>query len=456
MKRKFADERRGAVLPLFAVLLPVLLILCAFAINIAYMQLTRTELKIASDAAARAGGRAWSHHQSVSQAQLFARQAAVRNMVSGKQLRLQNSEIEFGSSVRTNSGSGRYSFVTKDTAAVAAGTEEANSVRVLARFSSASRNGPVNLLMGGVGGRKTFSPEQTSVCTQLDRDVALVIDRSGSMAYGVHDIEMFQITEQLYLDGKIDWRELYRANYGTEASITGRYPAISQTNLYNRSYSQNVLNQLQVEAVNNPTAQKVLDYAVGMNAYNSPSAGSSTSPAPPFSRWDLALEAVAAFNEVLVGTDQEELISLGTFNTNGSLDLSLTDDSLDYREVTDAVTEIRPFGGTGIGRGLMETIPSLVAAGSGARPFAKKTIVILTDGRETRGVTPTADDAARSIVGADDVQIHTVTFTDGADKSAMEGVAAIGNGKHYHANDGGELIEIFREIANNLPTLITE
>ena len=85
--------RRGAVLPLFAVLLPVLVILCAFAINVAYMQLTRTELKIATDAAARAGGRAWSHHQSVSQAQLFARRAAVRNRVSGKQVRIRNNEI---------------------------------------------------------------------------------------------------------------------------------------------------------------------------------------------------------------------------------------------------------------------------------------------------------------------------------------------------------------------------
>ncbi len=455
MIRKFADsnERRGAVLPLFAVLLPVLLILCAFAINIAYMQLTRTELKIASDAAARAGGRAWSHHQSVSQAQLFARQAAVRNMVSGKQLRLQNSEIEFGSSVRANNGSGRYTFVTKDTAAVAAGTEEANSVRVLGKFSSASRNGPVNLLMGGVGGRRTFSPEQTSVCTQLDRDVALVIDRSGSMAYGVFDQEMHDLTVEMFFAGEISAGEAIAANAGFADSP---YSSIRDGIVYDRQYTENVLNRLLVAAANDPIAQKVYDYAVGANAYNSPSAAASTSPAPPFSRWDLALEAVAAFNEVLVATDQEELLSLGTFSNTGSLDLSLTDDSLAYREVTDAVAEIRPFGGTGIGRGLMETIPSLVAAGSGARPFAKKTIVILTDGRENDGVTPTADDAARSIVGADDVQIHTVTFTDGADQSAMQNVAAIGNGKHYHANDGGELIEIFREIANNLPTLITE
>ena len=35
-------------------------------------------------------------------------------------------------------------------------------------------------------------------------------------------------------------------------------------------------------------------------------------------------------------------------------------------------------------------------------------------------------------------------------------VAAIGGGTHYHADDGESLIAIFEEIANNLPTILTE
>ena len=448
MRNSTRTGRRGAVLPLFAVLLPVLLILCAFAINVAYMQLTRTELKIASDAAARAGGRAWSFHQSVSQAQLFARRAAVRNYVSGKQLKLRNNEIEFGSSERASNGSGRYEFVVKDTGAVSAGTEEANSVRVLAKFTSASRNGPVNLLMGGVGGRKTFSPELSSVSTQLDRDVALVLDRSGSMAYGVFDDYMHDLTVAMFFAGQISATEAIEANAGHSSSP---YSSIRNRIIYDRRYSENVLNRLLVEAANNPTAQKVYDYAVGTNAYNE-----DDGPAAPFSRWDLLVEAVAAFNEVLVGTDQEELVSLGSFDFTGRLDVTLTDDSLNYDEITDTVAQIRPDGGTGIGSGIQQTVPSLIAAGSGARPFAKKTIVVLTDGVENPGASPTAIQAANTVVAGDDVQIHTVTFTSGADKGAMRAVANAGGGKHYHADSGSELIEIFREIANNLPTLITE
>lgn len=443
--------RRGAVLPLFAILLPVLVMLCAFAINLAYMQLTRTELKIASDSAARAGGRAWSYHQSVSQAQIFARRAAVRNYVAGKKVRMRNNEIAFGSSVRQG-GSGRYDFVEKSKGAVANGTEPANSIRVLGNFSEGSRNGSVNLLVGGVGTHKTFEPRLTSICTQLDRDVALVLDRSGSMAYGMYDDEMFDLTKELWEDGDISWDEFKKANYGNPNAT---YSSIRNNgNIYDRRFSNNLLNQLGTVAVNDPLAQKVLDYANGCKAYNSPSAGSSTAPAPPFSRWDLLVDAVAAFNEVLLGTDQEELISLGTFNNNGALDVLLTDDSLGYSEITDAVADIRPYNGTAIGKGLQSTIPSLVAAGSGARPFAKKTVVVLTDGAENN--QPWAADVATTIVGNDDVQIHTVTFTSGASQAPMKSVAEIGSGKHYHANTGAELVDIFREIANNLPTMITD
>ena len=53
MTRRLYEKRRGNVIALFAILLPVVLLLCGVAINIAYMQLTHTEMQIAVDAAAR-------------------------------------------------------------------------------------------------------------------------------------------------------------------------------------------------------------------------------------------------------------------------------------------------------------------------------------------------------------------------------------------------------------------
>ena len=61
--RKGRGTRAGAIMPMFALLLPVLLIFAGFAVNLAYMQLCSTELKIATDAAAHAGGRAMSLRQ---------------------------------------------------------------------------------------------------------------------------------------------------------------------------------------------------------------------------------------------------------------------------------------------------------------------------------------------------------------------------------------------------------
>jgi len=83
-----ADARRGAVLGLMAILLPVLAILAAFCVNLAQMQLTRTELMVATDAAARAGGRAFSELQTVDAAKTTAVNVAAMNMVDGEPLQL--------------------------------------------------------------------------------------------------------------------------------------------------------------------------------------------------------------------------------------------------------------------------------------------------------------------------------------------------------------------------------
>ena len=109
----FSDtRRRGVVAVLFSIVLPVLVLLSVIAINIAQMQLTRTELKIATDASARAGGRAWSEFNDLNQAKSYAKQAAALNNVAGSPLSLSTSEsagdIIFGESIRE--GEARYSF----------------------------------------------------------------------------------------------------------------------------------------------------------------------------------------------------------------------------------------------------------------------------------------------------------------------------------------------------------
>ena len=55
-KRHDPRRRRGAMLVLIGLLLLVFMGAVAFSVDVAYMQLTRTQLRIATDAAARAAG----------------------------------------------------------------------------------------------------------------------------------------------------------------------------------------------------------------------------------------------------------------------------------------------------------------------------------------------------------------------------------------------------------------
>ncbi len=57
MMTRQSNARLGGIIPLMVVILPVLLILIAFTVNLCYMELVRTEMQIATDAACKAAAR---------------------------------------------------------------------------------------------------------------------------------------------------------------------------------------------------------------------------------------------------------------------------------------------------------------------------------------------------------------------------------------------------------------
>jgi hypothetical protein len=80
-------------------------------------------------------------------------------------------------------------------------------------------------------------------------------------------------------------------------------------------------------------------------------------------------------------------------------------------------------------------------------------MIVMTDGNHNRGPEPRI--VARRLAN-DGVVIHTITFGGDADLVRMREVAQIGRGRHYHAANGAELAQIYREIALSLSTLITQ
>ena len=166
------DKRRGVMLVLIAVCLPLCIIMAAFAIDVAWMQLVRTELRSATDSAARAAAKGLSLYQDENVARQMAKQAAGRNQVGGAPMTLADEDIIIGESTRAGDAS-RFTFTP--------GGDYLNSVRVNGRRTEGSAAGPVNLLFSGVLGVTQFEPTATATSTQLDRDICLVLDRSGSM-----------------------------------------------------------------------------------------------------------------------------------------------------------------------------------------------------------------------------------------------------------------------------------
>lgn len=181
MSNRYHNRRKGAVLVLMVIMLPVALLLCAFAVNLAYMELNRTELYSAADAAARASGREFTVTRSKSLATARGKAMAELNDIAGEPMTLANSDFVFGTGSRPTLN--KYSFTP--------GGRNPNAVEVTARRVAGAPDGPIALLMPNLLGVSSFQAQRSSVSTQVEVDIALVIDRSGSMAYGVGEVAAF-------------------------------------------------------------------------------------------------------------------------------------------------------------------------------------------------------------------------------------------------------------------------
>lgn len=369
------SSRRAAMLVLIAVCLPLCIIMAAFAVDVAWMQLVRTELRTSTDAAARAAAKELSLSQSTNVARTRAKDTAKRNLVAGDPLLLADNDIVFGRSTQTSATS-RFNFV--------AGGNTPNAVRIAGQRTQGSLAGPVDLLFAGVLGVRQFQPSETATSTQLDRDICLVVDRSGSMMW-------------------------------TLAGGSQLPPG-------------------------------------------SPNCGP---PHPTQSRWGALRIALDAFLNELDKTSQKELVGLASYSSNtkecgftyniSDINSDLVSDYSAIRQVMTNLSSKPVKGRTAISAGIDEGIK--VLTGKKIRPFAVKTMVLMTDGIHNLGPEPVL--SARN-AATKDIVIHTITFSADADITRMEDVANATGGRHFHAPTAADLVRIFKEIASTLPVMLTD
>jgi Mg-chelatase subunit ChlD len=171
--------RRGAMLVMILILLPVLLSIAAYAVNLAHIESAHTEIRIANDVAAKAAGRVYSLTGDRDLALEAAQEAADNNPIFNEfVLPIEDSDLTIGSSTRP-ADADAYQFTP---------SFQGNSVRIMTQSLADGDGNAIGTLLPIFGFQSDIRPLLTSISTQSDIDIALVIDRSGSMAYASNEI----------------------------------------------------------------------------------------------------------------------------------------------------------------------------------------------------------------------------------------------------------------------------
>lgn len=173
---RHGQKRRGAVVVLIAVMLPVLIAFTALTVDVGVMYNARADLQRAADAAAisAAGLLSSRNGDPMSLARHTAKEIVSRNPVMGKTVTVDDADITFGHAV-FQSGTSQFDFVPS--------TNLPDAVRVVVRKTEGSPNGPLSLFFASIFGKKMTDVKAEAVAMLIPRDIALVADLSRSHNY---------------------------------------------------------------------------------------------------------------------------------------------------------------------------------------------------------------------------------------------------------------------------------
>ena len=159
------------------ILLPVLFALAAIAVNLAYMQAVKSKMQVVTDAATRAAGAEYIETGDESLALVAAQQMASLNPVESTVIPIAATDLEFGVSQRNNHNQA-YTF--------SAGPN-GNSVRLTTNSFASGSGTALEPFFPVFGTTFQIRPLLTATHTQTTLDVAVVVDRSGSMAFAADE-----------------------------------------------------------------------------------------------------------------------------------------------------------------------------------------------------------------------------------------------------------------------------
>lgn len=323
--RSEQEPRRGAMLVFILGLLTVILAMVVFTVDVAFMQLARTELSAAVDAAAKAAAGELSRTNGDEAAATTAGiNVAAMNKVAGAPLQLEAVDFEFGQAVQQPDGTWEFNQ----------GVTPYTSVRVTGEKSESKPSGPVNLFFAPILGTNNFTPVAEAVASQFEQEIVLAIDRSHSMAFD---------------ESGIDW-SYPRSVYGKDVDGNGYVNWVDQY-LHPPHATQSRWAKLRdaiiefvdlMDDVEIPPRVALVTWASQLEAYG------KTYPV-------ISIDNVLDFNR---GQIKKVILDRGS------------------REM---------LGGTNMGAGVFEAIRVIEAQGD---PQTKKSIILMTDGQWNTGPHP--------------------------------------------------------------------
>jgi Flp pilus assembly protein TadG len=395
-------RRRGAIAVLVALAIPVLLILSAFAMNVAYMQMVREQLRVTCDASAKAALVNYGTYGSQSTAISYAQTVANLNKVAGSSLSISTSDVVFGNATQPSAGA-YYAFT--------AGGTPVNAVQI---------TGTVNpsLFMTAFLPISKFQTTQMSTATRVAHDICLVLDRSASMAF---DLSSNEYEYPTYLATPAAPTPV--ASSGSNALALYFTPPSSYASTPSRWYELNAA----VTSFISTLTSRNLDVHVALVTY-----------AETYS--------LGSYSATEASLDQQLTASYSTLIPTGL-------NNYGYNANSGAGNPL--LGGTNISAGLALAQAELTS--SRARTTADRTIILITDGNATSGSTNIST-ITQTYRTSYDVVTQVITVgaeaSSGSVQTAMQQAASSGNGTLYNAPTSAQLQSAFQAIADSLPAVL--
>ncbi len=458
-----ANQRKGAIIVLTAILMVVLLSMVAFTVDLGCIMVGRTEMQRAVDSGALAGAGVLGEGATVAEdtARDFVRQNIVRTRPiadSGVDVRIGNWD---------NAG---RSFNE--------GVEPFNSVRVLAR------DGGYPLFFARVLGHTQHAIAAQATATFQPRDIMLVLDYSASMN---DDSELSQIGRigrapietnllQIYNElgspqyGSMRWAPTYIASTDNAViqatlglnGVPYPYPRGSWAEYFNYVKNSSV--------INNAGYRRRYGYLTLVNYWLEQRPMYSETPdlwrtsEQPITAVKDAVAVFLDFVQQVRTDDRVGLVAYTASDGTAVLESGLTSNMT----LVEDISRRRQAGHydhfTNIGAGMQKAREEMDRNG---RPGTMKLIVLLTDGLANRPSNPATaaalvrNEAQRSADA--EYPIATISLGSGADTSIMQEVADTTGSVHFNVPGGrtvseyeDQLREVFRQIADDRPLVLVK